>query len=265
MHRKFVLGVEEFLGFADKCAKRGTVLTKTARRTETSYSPFVEYQPWLVDSSSDSPAIPVLPETLLRLDLEAQERSVDLRAVSELVLSDLGATLQILRLAGTEYWDSEFRPTRIEDCISDLGVQACLEAVSAETVARDSSYKVVAEAWAHSRGIAYHSRQIAEEMQDVNPDEAYMAGLLHAIGLLPSVLGWPSGNLSASDLALAGLKLARKWSLPPFLIKFLGEMHEVQCTSQLPQIVRQAHLRSVRSSIHCPMEIGIGPLLYRTL
>lgn len=241
------------------------MLTKTARRTETSYSPFAEYQPWLVDSSSDSPAVPVLPETLLRLDLEAQERSVDLRAVSELVLSDVGATLQILRLAGTEYWDSEFRPTRIEDCISDLGVQACLEAVSAETVARDSSYKVVAEAWAHSRGIAFHSRQIAEEMQDVNPDKAYMAGLLHAIGLLPSLLGWPSGNLGASDLALAGLKLARKWSLPPFLIKFLGEMHEARCTSQLPQIVRQAHLRSVRSSIHCPMEIGIGPLLYRTL
>ncbi|MGA9669754.1 MAG: HDOD domain-containing protein [Terracidiphilus sp.] len=239
--------------------------TNTARRAETSNSPFVEYQPWLVDSSSDSPAIPVLAETLLRLDLEAQERSVDLRAMSDLVLSDLGATLQILRLAGTEYWDSEFRPTRVEDCISDLGVQACLEAVSAATVARDSSYKAVAETWAHSRGIAYHSRQIAEEMQEVNPDEAYMAGLLHAIGLLPTVLGWSTSNPATSDLALAGLKLARKWSLPPFLIKFLGEMHEVQSTSQLPQIVRQAHLRSVRSSIHCPMEIGIGPLLYRTL
>ena len=52
------------------------------------------------------PAVPVMPETLLLLDLVAQEPTVDLRGMSQLVLDDMGATLQILRLAGREYGNS---------------------------------------------------------------------------------------------------------------------------------------------------------------
>jgi hypothetical protein len=109
-------------------------LNTTARRADSGYNPIAEFQPWQFDFSDDLPAIPVLPETLLLLDLEAQERSVDLKRVAELVLSDLGATLQILRLAGREHACAEFRPSRIEDCIVDLGVDVCLQALSAHTV-----------------------------------------------------------------------------------------------------------------------------------
>jgi hypothetical protein len=58
------------------------------------------------------PAIPIMQETLLLLDLVVQEPSVDLREMSKLVLDDLGATLQILRLAGSEYSNSKDRPLR---------------------------------------------------------------------------------------------------------------------------------------------------------
>lgn len=238
------------------------MLNKTVRRSEENYIPIAEFQPWQVDFSDDLPEIPVLPETLLRLELEVHERSVDLRAVTEVILSDLGATLQILRLAGREHACTEFRPTRIEDCISDLGVHACLEAVSAQTVARNSGKSEIAGTWAHSCEIAEYSRQIAEESQEIDPNEAYMAGLLHAIGMLPAVLGWAASKHGVSDFALAGFKLAKKWSLAPFIVKFLSEMHETKCTTPLPEIVRIAHLRADRSTIHCPMEQSVGPQLY---
>jgi HD-like signal output (HDOD) protein len=53
------------------------------------------------------------------------------------------------------------------------------------------------------------SKQIAEESQEVNPGEAYLVGLLHAIGILPAVLGWAASKHGVSDFALAGFKLAR--------------------------------------------------------
>jgi hypothetical protein len=240
------------------------VLNKTIRRAESRFNPFTDSHPWQVDFSSDWPEIPVLPETLLLLDLEVQERSVNLRAVSELILSDLGATLQILLLAGREYTCAEFRPDRIEDCISDLGVRACLEAVSAHAVARNSENSAITETWAHSREIAQFSRQIAEELPDVDPNQAYMAGLLHAIGLLPAILGWAASKQGISDFALAGFKMAKKWSLAPFVVKFLSEMHEERCTTRLPEIVRNAHLRAIRSTIQCPLQPVAGPQLHRS-
>jgi HD-like signal output (HDOD) protein len=110
------------------------------------------------------PEIPVLPETLMRLELEIHERSVDLRAISDAVLSDLGATLQILHLAGREYGHSEGRPTRIEDCIADLGLRACMGAVSAQTVIHPHRHKDINAIWAHSSEIARYAKLKAEEM-----------------------------------------------------------------------------------------------------
>lgn len=239
-------------------------MNTTARWADSGYNPITEFQPWQFDYSDDLPALPVLPETLLLLELEAQERSIDLRRVTELILSDLGATLQILRLAGREHACAEFRPTRIEDCIVDLGVDVCLEALSAHTVSRHSGQSTIAETWAHAREIAVHSRQIAEESQDVDPSEAYLTGLLHAIGLLPAVLGWAASKHGVSDFSLAGFKLAKKWSLAPFVVKFLSEVNEELCTTPLPEIVREAHRRADRSTVQCPLDQGFGPILYRS-
>jgi hypothetical protein len=139
-----------------------------------------------------------------------------------------------------------------------------MEAVSAETVARSYGNSTIAETWAQSWEIAQYSKQIAEESQDVDPNEAYMVGMLHAVGMLPAVLGWAASKHGVSDFGLAGFKLAKKWSLAPFVVKFLGEMQEEQCTTPLPEIGRQAHRRAIRSTIHCPLEQSMGPALYRT-
>ena len=90
------------------------------------------------------PAVPVLTETLLLLDLQAHQPSVDLNRFTRLILDDVGACLQILRLAGQEYGDAQ-GPMRIEDCISDLGIDRCLEAMSAQVSARDPRFDEILE------------------------------------------------------------------------------------------------------------------------
>ena len=47
--------------------------------------------------------VPVMSTTVLGLEILLHEPCIDLRMASELVLSDVGATIQILRLVGREY------------------------------------------------------------------------------------------------------------------------------------------------------------------
>jgi hypothetical protein len=237
------------------------VLTRNVPQSQTRRGQLIELQPLQAEFTQELLDIPVMPKTLLILEFMIQEQCVDLREMAQLVLSDLGATLQILRLAGRIYGSSEGRPTRIEDCISDLGLEACLKAVSAQAVVCDSRQHVIAEFWDHSRQIALHSRQLAEQTLDENPEEAYLTGLLHAIGLLPVILDW--GEYGTDDSALMGLRFATRWSLPHCVIEFFREIHFTGYPALWSGIVLEAHHLANRSFIDCPFEQGLRPHLVR--
>src|SRR5277367_1350924 len=64
--------------------------------------------------------VPVMSATVLGLEILLQEPCIDLRMVSELILSDVGATIQILRLVGTEYEFAAEHPSRMGECIASL-------------------------------------------------------------------------------------------------------------------------------------------------
>jgi HDOD domain len=242
------------------------VRKKTVRRAEPDGNILVaDSLPWEAELAQDLPAVPILPETLLRLDLEVQESSVDLRVVTQVVLNDLGATIQIFRLAGREFGNGGGRPTRIEDCISWLGVSACLEAVSAEIIAHDYRYNAVSATWAHSREIARCAKLVAEQTPDANPDEAYLLGLFHSIALLPPVLGWYGSQGKTIDLAHAGLQIAKQWALPRFTIEYFSDTCKEQSNSPWAEIVSKAHRIANRSAIPCPLEHRFRPLLYRAV
>ena len=236
------------------------MLNRTLFQSHAGPNPVAVLQPMRVDVAA-LPALPVLPETVLLLDLEAQELSFDLQRISQLVLGDLGATLQVLRLAGREYGNTQARPLRIVDCISDLGVYPCLEAVSAQTVARDSRYAAITEMWAHCREIAHYSGLIADETQGINPGEAYLVGLLHSIGSLPAVLGWDEAELGSADSAIWGLQMAKQWSLPRFVAEFFSEMHQAGFRTWRSEIVRSAHRRAARTCAKCAFEEELRPML----
>jgi hypothetical protein len=260
------------------CQAGGTVLTESALQVETNSNPPAQPKPALVESApqvsgffdrfnstgrSDLPGLPVMPETLLLLELKLYEPCVDLRDLSSLVLSDLGATVQILRLAGREYGNSEDRPLRLEDCIADLGLQACIDAVAAQPLTRSSNYQAIAETWSHSREIAHYARLAAEETPDIIPEEAYLVGLLHTIGTLPAVLLWPVRESGAVDATLAGFRMARSWALPRCVMEFFCEMNLPGYAPRWTAIVHAAHQRASRSPVDCCFQHSMRPRLHR--
>jgi HD-like signal output (HDOD) protein len=238
---------------------------KSVVRQQAGLDQVVEIQSLQIECAHPLPDVPVQPETLLLIDLEMQESSVDLRILSQLVLNDLGASLQILRLAAREYGNAEGCPTRIEDCISNLGLNACVEAMSVPHASRDLCHHVIAETWEHSREIAVYSKLIAEKSQGVSPDEAYLVGLFHGIGWLPYLLGWDASETVPNHCSMMGLRLAREWSLPGFLVEYFREAQMASRQTMFPEIVRKAHWLASRPAIQCPYLDDLRPQLVHAL
>ena len=199
-------------------------------------------QPAHLQQLSNLPDLPVMPETILLMDLQVGARCPALGEISQIVLADLGATLQILRLAGREFSDPAERPVRIEDCISLLGLEACLVAISRQTVAGSAYRAQISEFWNHAARIASLCALLADEMPVASdPGEAYLAGLLHELGALQSLLGWPLTKQLAGNQEFLALRLAQAWSLPESVIDYFSAANRPGHASPWNGLVRKAH------------------------
>src|SRR5271165_3721176 len=72
----------------------------------------------------ESSRIPVMPATAVILELLLDQPVIDLQAVSEVVLSDIGATLQILRIDSDRWERGEQQWLGMPACVVALGKDA---------------------------------------------------------------------------------------------------------------------------------------------
>ena len=173
------------------------------------------------DPIRELPDVPVLSGTLLSMELIICQRSVDLAQVSQVVLSDLGATLQILRRQSTRTQWAAVALERVEDCISGLGLDRCFEAMAKCLITRSTHSASIYSAWDRAREIAVTSRFVAEKLDlNVAPEDAYLVGLAHGIGNLPEILEWNWIRQFGGDSDLAGLRIAEAWYLPQCIVEY---------------------------------------------
>jgi len=221
-------------------------------------------EPWSPEATlvDDLPAVPALSQTLLLMELKLHEFSIDLHEISQLVLGDPGATLQILRLAAHEYGAADGRPVRIEDCISDFGLDACLRAAG-QTAPHSNTYqRCIFEAWSHSLQIAQGCKSLAGTTAGwINPDDAWLVGLVHMLGQMPGILGWQWDG-GSKGWAEQGLRLAEHWRLPLCVQEFFAEMLQSRTEARWAGLVRRAHALVPRS-MQCPLCDKPGLQLHR--
>jgi hypothetical protein len=158
------------------------------------------------------------------LELLLGEHVIDLRAVSNVILSDPGATLQVLRLFGAEFGSDygppasgagPILPIRMEDCLASLEAQAWFDAVCAATLEASPALPEICAAWSHACDIAQCAMHMAEHMNGYAPEEACLVGLLHELEDLPALLGWDRGLFPVPRSAA---EMASAWKLPRHLL-----------------------------------------------
>lgn len=183
------------------------------------------------------PSLPILCATRLRLDLLLNDSVIDLKAVSEVVLADAGATLQILRLIGEEFPNEEDRPQRIEDCIVSLSVDRVYQTVCASEKPHSGPHVVE---WQRCRRLAECARELASAFEGFSPEEAYLVGLLCRLGKFPHLLGWKGDSSVSSESDALGVMLASHWNLPRFVLSAIQEQHELEGAPKWKNILNLA-------------------------
>jgi HD-like signal output (HDOD) protein len=140
------------------------------------------------------PSSPEVLQPLLEL-LRLPAEQISLKKVVELVSYDKSIAAQCLRIANSPLYGRS-RPTEsIAAAVLSLGIQRVEDILLTCCLHRFSSgSKWAADPgvfWRHSMGCAAVSREFAERIEYPEPDQAYLAGLLHDLGILVNSLAYP--------------------------------------------------------------------------
>ncbi len=108
--------------------------------------------------------------------------------IGEIIGQDQGVTAQILRLANSSFFGFKGQVGTLDKAINILGIKMVRNVVmSSSLISHTKQLNLwninISNFWLHTFLVAEFSKELAHLVK-INPDEAYVAGLLHDIGKL---------------------------------------------------------------------------------
>jgi len=138
----------------------------------------------------DKITLPSLPEMALHIQKELAEENLGVSKLSSIVQEDPVITARIINVANSPIFGRK-NITSIKKAITIIGLDA-IQAIVISAVLRDLFKpesalikKTMARYYEHSMRIGIISYVLAKGMTGYNRDHAFLAGLLHDIGVIP--------------------------------------------------------------------------------
>jgi putative nucleotidyltransferase with HDIG domain len=134
--------------------------------------------------------LPVLPQVLTHLIRELNNGNAQLRDISDLMGQDPALTVKVLSIVNSSHYGRQDAISSVEQSIRLLGVKAIkMIAISAAmqqfmNTLSGTSLPDFSKFWRHSLMAGFLARMIAQFVSYPDPEEAYLAGLLHDVGKL---------------------------------------------------------------------------------
>lgn len=183
--------------------------------TETSDPAFEFVKQLSIELADDDFDLPTFPETALQIQEAMRDPNVSIEALSSIVLSEPMLTARLMRLANSAMiLRGGHEITDIKVAISRLGLN--MVQTAAVSLAANEAFKApkgsllnahLAKVRKHSVKVCTLAYVLAKKVNSsCSPDEAMLAGLLHAIGkfyILARADAFP--ELLKDELALEGL------------------------------------------------------------
>jgi nitrogen-specific signal transduction histidine kinase/HD-like signal output (HDOD) protein len=229
--------------------------------------------PITIRDEIESINFPSIPHVLLRFLKVVEDGSASISELATLVGHDPALCARFLTVANSPALRQGRDIFSLEQCMITLGTRlartlaACLavQSVFART-AGEIQYDF-SGFWGHSLRVAEMSRAIAEKKGYIDIEEAYLAGLMHDVGLLlllgsegerygellrrsidESVLSDLEKPIIGTDHAAVGACLVDRWKLPSFMSDAILFHHksldEIAEADPLSQIVWSSHIIS---------------------
>ena len=223
------------------------------------------------------PAIPAIVQPLAAM-LELPVERVRMEQVVELISYDSSIAAQCLRMANSPLFGRRNVET-VRSAVVALGfkrVQAILLSCCLNRIVPADKWAFDATTfWRHSLGCALVSRKLAALIGYPEPEKAYLAGLLHDLGILVNTLACTEEcrecfvtarqdhvSLEFAEQKMLGFThcesgrvLAEQWKFPADVVAVIAFHHHVANTSCAGDLVYLVHL----SDLLCRLrDLGYG-------
>ncbi len=215
-------------------------------------------------------SLPQVLNEVLKVSNDPRSSAGDLAKV---IIKDPPLTAKVLRVVNSPYYGQAREITTVQDAVVTLGIRS-VTAIALSTSIYSFTDKIESTInrkrfWRHSLEVAIAARMIAEKNGYKPSDEAFVAGLLHDIGVLILEASFPEDfrriwklveageNQTAAeqrtwstDHAKAGQFILDQWGLPKKIGEAVKRHHDLftgdagETDSRLAQIVCLANLVS---------------------
>lgn len=233
-----------------------------------------------------------MPQILIKLLAHLQADDLGMPELAALVAQDAGMTGKILTVANSSAYHRNPRQVSLEQSMVALGTDMIKTLVISDSVFQtfnsfpNSGATDLRLFWKHSLTAAVLARELARRLDYGQPEEAYLAGLLHNVGRLALLAAAPReyafnfGARDDEDLCAveqrtlqithteAGAWLVERWQLDSFLADSVLYHHEpstrLEAAHPLIRIVRVAHVLAIHGDDAALVEdtrmlCGLGP------
>jgi len=227
----------------------------------------------LIDSTPDIPTLPAVATRVLEVVRHPESGAADLR---DIVQHDPVLSSKVLRMANSAYFGLPDELTDLQRAIALLGFNSVRNL--AFTACLQSLYRpefrcgafTASSLWMHSVSVAVIARLLAARLWPGHDDEAFLAGLVHDVGiiiewnLLPDpferVIRTYEGTgkifteVEKQTLGFhhcaCGAAIIRRWKLPRHLVHVAKHHHGERRTGSMPDPANGSPADRLTAAVH---------------
>lgn len=148
--------------------------------------------------------LPTLPHVVQRLAAMIGRPTVSTEEIGSIIEKDQVLAAKVLRLANSPFYGFPSRIGSVPHAVIVLGfnvVKGLTLCASALSIMKDAGMD---QLWRHSLGVAITANLLASRLEIKNPEELFVAGLLHDIGKVVLYVKWPEVGTSINNARQAG-------------------------------------------------------------
>lgn len=183
--------------------------------------------------------LPPIAAVLRRLLAVLQDPNSDVEDIAKLIRVDAALTAQVLRVANSPMYGRQERVETVEEAIQQIGLNEVSQLASSlnarQVASRELRYYRVSQPrlWTHTLAVAVGAEVMAARFL-ADPAVAYIAGLLHPVGLaaldlvaeerrIPprspslSLLNWEQRHFGENNPEI-GARILKMWSFPADIV-----------------------------------------------
>ncbi len=160
---------------------------------------------------TDGHPLPSFPQAAAKLMQAAKDEKTSLADLSKIVETDPGISVRVLEIVNSAFYGLKRKITALSEAVVFLGLDEIKKLAIGMTVFEKLFKSGQSDKfdrllfWRHCLSVAVLSMEIARETGYPDPEEAYIAGLLHDIGkVLLDMRGWVNYGDFIQELAASG-------------------------------------------------------------